>query len=67
VELHKEVGGARPFCEELAVRGLLCKETHRDVVRFAPPLIIDRDTIDWAMEQIVETLSMPLSELRKVG
>jgi ornithine--oxo-acid transaminase len=67
VELHKEVGGARPFCEELAVRGLLCKETHRDVVRFAPPLIIDRDTIDWAMEQIVETLSMPLLELRKVG
>jgi ornithine--oxo-acid transaminase len=67
VELEKEVGGARQFCEELAVRGLLCKETHRDVVRFAPPLIIDRATTDWAMEQIVEALSMPLSELRKVG
>lgn len=64
VELKREVGGARQFCEELAVRGLLCKETHEDVIRFAPPLVIDRTTLDWAMEQIVETLHMPLEELR---
>lgn len=64
VELHQQVGGARQFCEELAVRGLLCKETHRDVVRFAPPLVIDREATEWAMQQIAEALSMPQSELR---
>ncbi len=64
IELHQEVGGARQFCEELAVRGLLCKETHRDVIRFAPPLIINRDAVDWAMQQIVEVLSLPLFALR---
>ena len=66
VELKKEVGGARRFCAELAVRGLLCKETHQDVIRFAPPLIIDREAIDWAMGHIVEVLNMPLSDLRTV-
>jgi ornithine--oxo-acid transaminase len=67
VELKEEVGGARPFCEELAVRGLLCKETHEDVIRFAPPLIIDRQTIDWALGHIVEVLNMPLPDLRTVS
>ena len=67
VELKKEVGGARRFCEELAVRGLLCKETHQDVIRFAPPLIIDRETIDWALGHIVEVLNMPLSDLRTIS
>ena len=67
VELKKEVGGARQFCEELAMRGLLCKETHRDVIRFAPPLIIDRETIDWALGQVVAVLEMPLSDLRPLS
>jgi ornithine--oxo-acid transaminase len=67
IELHREVGGARKFCEELAVRGLLCKETHRDVIRFAPPLIIDRDAVDWAMQHIVEVLSLPQSKLRPMS
>ena len=67
VELKKEVGGARQFCEELAVRGLLCKETHQDVIRFAPPLIIDRETIDWALGHIIEVLNMPLSDLRTIS
>jgi ornithine--oxo-acid transaminase len=66
VELKKEVGGARQFCEELALRGLLCKETHEDVIRFAPPLIIDRQTIDWALGHIVEVLNMPQPDLRTV-
>ncbi len=66
VELKRSVGGARQFCEELATRGLLCKETHRDVIRFAPPLVIDRPTIDWAMEQIVEALSIPVGSLHSV-
>jgi ornithine--oxo-acid transaminase len=67
VQLHSEVGGARQFCEELAVRGLLCKETHQDVIRFAPPLTIDRQATDWAMQQIVEVLGLGLSDLRTVS
>jgi len=43
---------ARPYCEALAKQGLLCKETHDRVVRFAPPLVITRDEIDWAIERI---------------
>ena len=50
--------GARRFCEALAERGLLCKETHENVLRFAPPLVIDRATIDWALGPIGEVLSM---------
>jgi ornithine--oxo-acid transaminase len=52
VELNHEAGGARRYCEALMAEGLLSKETHDNVVRFAPPLIIDRDSIDWAMERI---------------
>lgn len=43
---------ARPYCEALMAEGLLCKETHENVIRFAPPLVITRDEIDWAMERI---------------
>ncbi len=56
VELREEAGGARRFCEALMARGLLCKETHRNVIRFAPPLIIRREDIDWAMERIAAVL-----------
>jgi len=59
VELKPEAGGARRFCEALQARGLLCKETHQHVIRFAPPLIIDRPTIDWALEPITEALNLP--------
>ena len=52
VELHPKAGGARRFCETLAKQGILAKETHQNVIRFAPPLIIDRQTIDWALEPI---------------
>jgi ornithine--oxo-acid transaminase len=52
VELRPEAGGARRFCEALMSRGLLCKETHEDTVRFAPPLIIKKEEIDWALERI---------------
>ena len=51
-ELKQEAGGARRFCEDLKEEGLLCKETHEHVIRFAPPLIIKRDDLDWAFEQI---------------
>lgn len=43
---------ARPFCEELMVEGLLCKETHERVIRLAPPLIIAKEELDWALERI---------------
>jgi ornithine--oxo-acid transaminase len=52
VELTEAAGKARPFCERLMERGLLCKETHDTVVRFAPPLVVTRDEIDWAMDRI---------------
>lgn len=57
LELHPEAGGARRFCEALMEEGLLCKETHTHVIRFAPPLIITRDEIDWAMERIERVLT----------
>jgi ornithine--oxo-acid transaminase len=57
VELKPEAGGARRFCEALMQRGILCKETHENVIRFAPPLIITKDDIDWAMPKIEEVLT----------
>ncbi len=43
---------ARPYCEKLKEHGLLCKETHDTVIRFAPPLVINKEEIDWALEKI---------------
>ena len=43
---------ARPYCETLKEEGLLCKETHENVIRFAPPLVISEEEIEWAFEQI---------------
>ena len=45
---------ARPYCEQLMKLGLLCKETHDFVIRLAPPLIITKEEIDWALEKIKE-------------
>mgnify|MGYP000865433332 FL=1 len=59
VELKPEAGGARRFCEVLKENGLLAKETHERVIRFAPPLVIDKDTIDWAINIIRPVLNMP--------
>ena len=52
MELIQETGGARQFCYKLADRGMLCKETHENTIRFAPPLVIKKDEVDWALEQI---------------
>jgi ornithine--oxo-acid transaminase len=57
VELEREAGGARRFCEALRARGLLCKETHDHTIRIAPPLIITADEVDWALEQFAAILS----------
>lgn len=48
---------ARPFCEKLKEKGLLCKETHDTVIRFAPPLVIEKADLDWALERIREVLA----------
>jgi len=58
VELHQSAGGARRFCEALQEKGILAKETHDNVIRFAPPLVIDKETIDWALAPIREVLNM---------
>jgi len=52
IELNQNAGGARRFCEALKKEGLLCKETHETVIRFAPPLIIKRKELDWALKKI---------------
>ena len=57
IELNDEAGGARRFCEALQDEGLLCKETHATVIRVAPPLMIGRDDIDWAIERIAKVLT----------
>ena len=48
---------ARQCCEELMAKGILCKETHEDVIRFAPPLIISKEDLDWALDQIEAVLA----------
>jgi ornithine--oxo-acid transaminase len=58
VELKENAGGARRFCEALQTKGILAKETHERVIRFAPPLVIDKATIDWALPSIRDVLNM---------
>ena len=57
VELNPEAGGARRFVQALKDQGLLCKETHEHVLRFAPPLVITREDVDWALERIEGVLT----------
>jgi len=47
---------ARPYCEQLKQEGILCKETHENVIRFAPPLVITKEEIDWALERVRKVL-----------
>lgn len=56
IDLKHEAGGARKFCEALMAKGLLCKETHDHVLRLAPPLVITKEEIDWAVEQVKAVL-----------
>jgi ornithine--oxo-acid transaminase len=57
VEFMDAAGGARQYCEALQQVGLLCKETHENIIRFAPPLVITAEQVDWALERIVPVLS----------
>ncbi len=54
--LKPEAGGARKYCEQLKEEGILCKETHEHVIRFAPPLVIQKKDIDWALDRIRKVL-----------
>jgi ornithine--oxo-acid transaminase len=57
VEMKPDAGGARKYCEQLRAKGILAKETHDTTIRFAPPLIIDKDTVDWALIKIRDVLA----------
>ena len=57
VEVKESAGTARPFCERLMSLGVLAKETHHQVIRFAPPLVISHEEIDWAVERIATVLA----------
>lgn len=56
LEFYPEAGGARQYCEKLKKNGLLCKETHDHIIRFAPPLVITKAQIEWALEIISSVL-----------
>jgi ornithine--oxo-acid transaminase len=57
VEIKASSGPARPFCEELAKHGILCKETHDQVIRFAPPLVVEKEALEWALGEVAEVLA----------
>ncbi|EJK87640.1 ornithine--oxo-acid transaminase [Rhizobium sp. AP16] len=57
VELVPEAGGARQYCYQLKDLGLLAKDTHDHTIRLAPPLVITRNQVDWALEQIDKVLA----------
>jgi ornithine--oxo-acid transaminase len=57
IDIVPEAGGARRYCEKLMAHGLLCKETHENTIRFAPPLVITKEEIDWALERIETVLT----------
>ena len=57
VELDREAGGARPYCEALKERGVLAKDTHEHSIRIAPPLVITEEQVDWALEQFEAVLT----------
>ena len=56
IVLKPEAASARHFCAGLRAHGILAKDTHGTVIRLAPPLIITREQIDWAMERIEQVL-----------
>ena len=57
LELKPEAGGARRYCEQLKETGVLCKDTHNDIIRISPPLVIRKNEIDWALERFEKVLT----------
>ena len=60
VEIKPEYGNAKPFIKKLKEKGILVKETHERVIRFAPPLVIKKEELDWAIERIRDVFTQPL-------
>ena len=59
IVIKRASGPARPFCEALMERGILAKETHEQVIRLAPPLVVERADLEWALQHIREVLTRP--------
>jgi ornithine--oxo-acid transaminase len=57
IEIHAEAGTARQYCEGLLERGVLAKDTHAQVIRLAPALIVERDELDWLLGRLQDALS----------
>lgn len=57
LEFYPEAGGARQYCEKLQQKGLLCKDTHDNIIRFAPPLVITKEQVEWAVEKIDDVVA----------
>jgi ornithine--oxo-acid transaminase len=57
IDIKPEHGPARPFCYALKDRGMLCKDTHVQTIRLAPPLVITKEQIDWAVDQLEAVLA----------
>jgi ornithine--oxo-acid transaminase len=57
IELHPSAGGARRYCEELQLAGMLCKETHQHTIRIAPPLVMSEQEADWAIDKLLTVFS----------
>ncbi len=57
VDLVPEAGGARKYCYKLKDRGMLCKDTHTHTIRLAPPLVITKEQLDWAVDQLEAALA----------
>ncbi|MFQ5415115.1 MAG: ornithine--oxo-acid transaminase [Phycisphaerae bacterium] len=56
IEFHASAGKARDFCERLLAEGMLCKDTHEQTMRLAPPLCITKDELDWALARLERVL-----------
>ena len=59
IELHEWAGKGKAFCMKLLELGMLCKDTHEQAIRLAPPLVISKDEIDWAFERLEAVLNAP--------
>ncbi len=59
IDLVPGAGSAREACERLMDRGILAKDTHQQTIRLAPPLVVERSDLEWALEQVVDVLSTP--------
>ncbi len=57
IQLYPEAGPAKDYCKKLMSMGMLCKDTHEQTMRIAPPLCITREEIDWAVERLLVVLA----------